>query len=122
MLELEDGYKILIDCGTNLDTQDKFDKREQNSFGLFPFDASLVNTVVLTHAHIDHSGQIPNLYREGFEGQVLCTNPTMELTELLLHDAASINAKKHKSIQKSKRRSKKLKSLIMAQIERWRQA
>ncbi|MFN4085476.1 MAG: MBL fold metallo-hydrolase RNA specificity domain-containing protein [Spirosomataceae bacterium] len=111
MLELEDGYKILIDCGTNLDTQDKFDKREQNSFGLFPFDASLVNTVVLTHAHIDHSGQIPNLYREGFEGQVLCTNPTMELTELLLHDAASINAKKHKSIQKSKRRSKKLKSV-----------
>jgi len=111
LLELEDGYQILVDCGTNLDVQDKLDKRDDNKYGLFPFDASLINVVVLTHAHIDHSGQIPNLYREGFEGQVLCSNPTLELAELLLQDAASINQKKHKAIQKSKRKSKKYKSI-----------
>jgi len=112
LLELEDDYRILIDCGTNLDQQNL--DENYYKFGNFPFDASLVNTVFLTHAHIDHSGQIPNLYVDGFEGQVLCTNPTLELTELLLHDSANLNAKQLKRVEKSHKKSKKWKSIETA--------
>lgn len=109
VLELDDEYKILIDCGSVLDGS----KTEDHSspYGNFPFDASLINLVLLTHAHIDHSGQIPNLYLDGFEGQVLCTSPTLELADLLLHDSASLNARQIKRIEKSHKRSKKWKSI-----------
>ena len=109
VLELDDEYKILIDCGSVLDgskTQD-----HSSPYGNFAFDASLINLVLLTHAHIDHSGQIPNLYLDGFEGQVLCTSPTLELADLLLHDSASLNARQIKRIEKSHKRSKKWKSI-----------
>jgi metallo-beta-lactamase family protein len=109
LLELEDDYRILIDCGTTLDGSRN--SNEKLEFGNFPFDASLVNIVFLTHAHIDHSGQIPNLYSSGFEGQVLCTSPTMELTDLLLQDAAVLNSKMVKNIEKSHRKSKKWKNI-----------
>ncbi|UBM59796.1 MBL fold metallo-hydrolase [Marinilongibacter aquaticus] len=108
LLELAEDYRVLIDCGTDMD---ETQKQTENQFGLFPFDASLINLVILTHAHIDHSGQIPNLYREGFEGQVLCTEPTADLTNILLYDAASLNHRKLKSISKSKKFSKKYKSI-----------
>jgi metallo-beta-lactamase family protein len=97
LLELEDDYRILIDCGSTLDGSQNH--REVFQYGNFPFDASLVNIVFLTHAHIDHSGQIPNLFQSGFEGQVLCTSPTMELSELLLNDAANLNSKILKNIE-----------------------
>jgi metallo-beta-lactamase family protein len=65
LLQLVDGYQILIDCGTDMERKIDFEEPiEQKSF--FPFDASLINLVVLTHAHIDHSGNIPMLYREGY--------------------------------------------------------
>lgn len=90
-----DDYRILIDCGSDFDL-DALGKKtrydEQKS--VFPFDASLINTVLLTHAHIDHSGNIPNLFKEGFEGRVVCTEPTMALTSLLLKDAANLHQKR----------------------------
>ncbi|MEH0154287.1 MBL fold metallo-hydrolase [Limibacter armeniacum] len=95
LLTLEDEYRILIDCGIDMGNLSETMPLYPGSN--FPFDASLVNLVLLTHAHLDHSGKIPNLYREGFEGQVLCTSPTMALTELLLLDSASINQKKLKA-------------------------
>ncbi len=70
LLELADGYKILIDCGTDMEREIDYESPIENK-SFFPFDASLINLVVLTHAHIDHSGNIPMLYREGYEGQVL---------------------------------------------------
>lgn len=112
LLELEDGYKILIDCGSDLGNAKNLE--EINTTRLFPFEASLVNLVLLTHAHIDHSGNIPNLYEEGFEGQVLCTAPTLELTNLLLLDAANLNSRKTKEIDKSRKLSKKFKQIASA--------
>jgi metallo-beta-lactamase family protein len=109
LLEFEDGYQALIDCGSEVEGTSLV--REDYKYGNFPFDASLVNVVILTHAHIDHSGQIPNLYLDGFEGQVLCTSPTLDLTEILLYDAASLNAKAVKHIEKSHRKSKKWKGV-----------
>ncbi len=94
LLEVDD-YSILIDCGLNFDLDEKAKKAlydEQKS--VFPFDPTLINTVLLTHAHIDHSGNIPNLYKEGFEGQVVCTEPTHALTGLLLENSAMLHQKR----------------------------
>ena len=100
LVEIGQDYRILVDCGTDMEKKDR-DSR------LFPFDPNLINVVLLTHAHIDHSGQIPNLFVEGFEGQILCTSPTLDLAEILLYDAASLHSAKIKSIQKKKKYSKK---------------
>jgi len=112
MLELEDGYKILIDCGTDMEREIDFETPIINKF-FFPFDASLINLVVLTHAHIDHSGNIPMLFREGYEGQVLCTPPTADLTELLLFDSANLHLRRLKAAQgESNKKHKQMDRLL----------
>ncbi len=112
MLELEDGYKILIDCGTDMEREIDFETPIVNK-SFFPFDASLINLVVLTHAHIDHSGNIPMLFREGYEGQVLCTPPTADLTELLLFDSANLHLRRLKAAQgESNKKHKQMDRLL----------
>ncbi|WP_128543896.1 MBL fold metallo-hydrolase RNA specificity domain-containing protein [Larkinella soli] len=107
LLETDDDYRILIDCGSDLDSKSAQNGQEgqpqKSDTGFFPFEASGINVVLLTHAHIDHSGNIPNLYREGYEGQILCTEPTFALTNLLLQDAASLNLKRLNELGKSKK-------------------
>ena len=113
LLELEDDYKILIDCGTDMEREIDFETPLQSHKSFFPFDASLINLVVLTHAHIDHSGNIPMLYREGYEGQVLCTPPTADLAELLLLDSASLHLRRLKSAQgESNKKHKQMDRLL----------
>jgi len=91
LLELKDSYKILIDCGTD------YDKRHFNSSGkLFNFNPAELDLVLLTHAHLDHSGNIPLLFLNGYKGQVLCTAATLSLVQILLNDSASINSRKLK--------------------------
>jgi len=112
LLELEDGYKILIDCGTDMERDIDFETPIVNK-SFFPFDASLINLVVLTHAHIDHSGNIPMLYREGYEGQVLCTPPTADLTELLLFDSANLHLRRLNAAQgESNKKHKQMDRLL----------
>lgn len=89
-------YKILIDCGLDYE---KTTRQEENE--IFPFRPSEIDVVVLTHAHIDHSGNLPTLLRMGFEGQILCTPPTADLAELLLLD--SVNLFMGKMRKKSRR-------------------
>src|SRR4051812_31612543 len=84
LLELE-NYKILIDCGLDYEKDRSIQSNED-----FPFNPADIDVVVLTHAHIDHSGNIPTLVRLGFVGQILCTPPTADLTELLLMDSVNI--------------------------------
>jgi len=85
LLELQDQYKILIECGIN------FDSRHEGNY--FPFQPEEIDLVLLTHAHLDHSGRIPQLYEQGYTGQVLCTSPTLDLSQLILKDAATIRSK-----------------------------
>ncbi|MDQ7948187.1 MAG: MBL fold metallo-hydrolase [Pedobacter sp.] len=80
-----DHYKILIDCGLDYE---KGTYQEENQY--FPFDPASVDLVILTHAHIDHSGNLPTLIRMGYQGQILCTAPTADLTEILLFDSVNI--------------------------------
>ncbi len=113
LLELDDEYKILIDCGTNMERDIDYSQPVTNK-AFFPFEASQVNLVLLTHAHIDHSGNIPMLYREGYEGQVLCTTPTAELSGLLLQDAANLHLKRIKQAEgDSKKKKKKMDRLLV---------
>jgi metallo-beta-lactamase family protein len=110
LLETADDYRILIDCGSDLERpnpQNPTPPPTSPSTGFFPFEASSINLVLLTHAHVDHSGNLPNLFREGYEGQILCTEPTSSLTELLLKDAASLNQKRLNDTNNS--RKKKVK-------------
>lgn len=78
-------YKVLVDCGFH-QGQDE-EKHEGESF---TFDPSSVDALLLTHAHIDHSGRIPLLVKEGFKGKVYCTFATAELVEILWRDSARL--------------------------------
>src|ERR1700744_1127873 len=82
-------YKILVDCGLDYEKDRSIQSNEN-----FPFDPTEIDVVVLTHAHIDHSGNLPTLVRMGFNGQILCTPPTADLTELLLLDSVNIFMRK----------------------------
>jgi len=88
LLELA-KYKILIDCGLDYEKDHSIQLNED-----FPFNPAEIDVVILTHAHIDHSGNLPTLVRLGFSGQILCTPPTADLTELLLLDSVSIFMRK----------------------------
>jgi metallo-beta-lactamase family protein len=91
-------YKILIDCGLDYEKDRSIQSNED-----FPFDPAAIDVVVLTHAHIDHSGNLPTLVRLGFNGQILSTPPTADLTELLLLDSVNIFMNK---VHKSRKRGK----------------
>src|ERR1043165_3313223 len=87
LLTLKNGKKILLDCGMfqgmGRDT-DVFNRD-------FGFNAQEVDVMVLSHAHIDHSGLIPKLVSEGFNGKIYCTPATKTLTGILLEDSAETN-------------------------------
>ncbi|MBU6283267.1 MBL fold metallo-hydrolase [bacterium] len=85
LLEI-DGRRILLDCGL---FQGLKALRERN-WRKFPFDPASLDAVVLSHAHIDHSGALPLLVREGFRGKIHCTAGTAELLEPMLLDAAHL--------------------------------
>src|SRR6516164_10279665 len=74
------GRRVLLDCGLFRGTRD--DPRLRNDD--FPFDPADLDAVVLSHAHTDHCGNLPNLVRQGYNGPIYCTPATAELTELML--------------------------------------
>ena len=86
LIELNDGTSILLDCGLFQGCGTRT-QRLNEAFGFTPSEVSFL---LLSHAHIDHSGLIPKLVREGFNGKIYCTRATRELTEILLHDSAEI--------------------------------
>ncbi len=81
--------KILVDCGME---QGK-DFCEECVYGPFPYDASSIDALVITHAHLDHVGRVPKLVRDGFMGKIYMTPPTKDLSELIMNDSVRILAK-----------------------------
>jgi metallo-beta-lactamase family protein len=92
------GKKILLDCGL---FQGKVENRDNlnRNFGFEPYD---IDYVILSHAHIDHSGLIPRLVKEGFKGIIFATPATISLCEIMLLDSAHIQADDAKYINKRK--------------------
>jgi metallo-beta-lactamase family protein len=82
----DSGARILVDCGL---FQGFKHLRLRNRQPL-PFDVSTLDAVVLTHAHLDHSGYLPILVREGFRGPIYCTGPTVDLCGVLLPDSGHL--------------------------------
>ena len=85
LLEIDD-FKLLIDCGL---FQGLKELRLRN-WDPFPLDPTSINAVVITHAHIDHSGYLPLLVKNGFAGPIYCTSATASLLDILLKDAAKL--------------------------------
>jgi len=99
LLTLKNGKKILLDCGMFQGLGKETDMLNRN----FGFDPKEVDVMILSHAHIDHSGLIPRLIAEGFTGKIFCTSATKDLTTILLKDSAEIQEDEIK--YKNKRRA-----------------
>ncbi len=85
---LDNGLEFLVDCGM-------FQGWSANlNHTPFPFDPYRISFVLLTHAHADHCGRIPLLYKHGFKGKIICTQATKDLTMLNLNDSAKIQSEK----------------------------
>ncbi|MDW3221027.1 MAG: MBL fold metallo-hydrolase [Acidimicrobiales bacterium] len=79
--------RILVDCGLFQGLK----RLRQRNWDAFPVDPASIDAVVLTHAHIDHSGYLPALVRDGFTGAIWCTPATARLAEILLRDSAHLH-------------------------------
>ena len=77
------GHYGLVDCGME-QGEDIFENQR------IPVEASAIDYILLTHAHIDHSGNIPLIYKNGFRGTVYATTSTCDLCEIMLRDSAHI--------------------------------
>jgi metallo-beta-lactamase family protein len=86
LLTLKNGKKILLDCGMFQGMGAETDMLNRE----FGFDPREVDVMILSHAHIDHSGLIPRLVSMGFAGKIFCTPATKDLTTVLLEDSAEI--------------------------------
>lgn len=86
LLTLEDGFTILLDCGL----YQGHDKDMEDFNRTWLFDPAEIDCLVLSHAHIDHSGRIPKLVKDGFKGTIYCTHATRSLCAIMLLDSAMI--------------------------------
>lgn len=95
LITLENGKRILLDCGMFQGIVDKTDSLNRD----FGFDANGIDYLILSHAHTDHTGLAPRLVKLGFSGKIYCTPSTRELCQLLFKDGAHIqksNARREK--------------------------
>ena len=81
-----DKYKILLDCGMFQGSE----QLERLNFEKFQYNPEDIDFLILSHAHIDHSGRIPKLVKEGFKGRIITTNATFDLCKIMLIDSANI--------------------------------
>jgi len=86
LITLDNGKKILLDCGMFQGKGMETDSSNRN----LGFDPKEIDHIILTHAHIDHSGLIPYVYKLGFRGSVICTNATRDLCAIMLADSGHI--------------------------------
>ena len=84
LVELPTGEKILLDCGLYQGYDDDLEDFNRNWY----FNPADIDVLILSHAHIDHSGRIPKLVKDGFEGKIISTHATRDLCTVMLMDSA----------------------------------
>ena len=97
------GHQLLLDCGT-------FQGKREESYVTnlhFPFDPKAIDAMVLSHAHIDHCGNIPNLVKQGFRGPIYATNATVDLADIMLRDSGHIQENDIKYLNKTRKKKSK---------------
>ena len=97
------GRKILLDCGMIQGSR----RDEARNADPFPFAAGDIDAVVLSHAHLDHSGRLPLLVRRGFRGDIVVQNASLDLADVLLRDAASLAERDAESENRRRQRAGK---------------
>ncbi|MEO0578682.1 MAG: MBL fold metallo-hydrolase [Pseudomonadota bacterium] len=95
------GRKILLDCGMIQGSR----RDERRNADPFPFEAGDVDAVVLSHAHLDHSGRLPLLVRRGFRNSIFVQNASLDLANVLLRDAASLAERDAESENRRRQRA-----------------
>jgi len=80
--------KILVDCGLAQGTR----HAERENYKKFPYDPASIDAVLITHAHIDHTGLLPKLVKDGFRGKILMTRPTKDFAKIMLDDSQGLMA------------------------------
>ena len=86
--------RFLVDCGAF----QGYDVEEKNNEP-FPFDPGSIDYVFLTHAHYDHCGRLPKLVKHGFNGRIISTQPTRDLTKIILLDSAKLQQEEYERFQ-----------------------
>lgn len=94
------GHKLLLDCGTYQGKREESYRVNLN----FPFKPAEIEAMILSHAHIDHSGNIPNLVKQGFIGPIYATNTTVDLADIMLRDSGHIQENDIKYVNKKRRK------------------
>lgn len=103
LISLKSDKVILLDCGMFQGRGAESAAKNQH----FGFDPAAVNFLILSHAHIDHSGLIPLLVKQGFKGKIYCTQATLDLCRIMLADSAHIQQSEIAYINKKRAREKK---------------
>lgn len=101
------GNRFLLDCGLYQGRRKEAQERNRN----FPFRPQAIDAVILSHAHIDHSGNLPNLVKNGFRGPIFTTPATADLCDPMLRDSAYLHEKDAEFVNKRARRRKSLDPL-----------
>ena len=94
------GQRLLLECG--LYQGRRADTYEVNQ--KLPFDPHSIDAVILSHAHMDHSGNLPNLVKQGFSGPIFATNATVDLADIMLRDSGHIHEKDVQYVNKRRRK------------------
>lgn len=100
LIILDDGYKILLDCGLFQGKQAYVDEWNTK----FEFDPKEIDALILSHAHIDHAGRIPKLVKDGFNGNIYCTPATLDLSNIMLADSGHIQQKDNEFHNKKRKK------------------
>lgn len=97
LIQVKNGKNILLDCGMFQGLGSRTFELNEN----WGFDPSSVDLLILSHAHIDHSGLVPKLVKDGFKGDIIATGGTIELMAILLQDSADIQASEYRNASKN---------------------